>query len=173
MCDISDELLQKAEKLLREKPSNSKWSDIDCLKLNLHIGIVTANQILEKLNKLELTINFDNLTDDERDRLLNLLEKSAVIQRANEGKDLIGRQIPAGTRFKVINVEPHRQSGGNTYKCLDEYIGQIGIFPHNFTFSSTFCVSGKFDKKYMEAIDKENGKFQWRWDEIEIIDAII
>lgn len=52
----------------------------------------------------------------------------------------------------------------------DEYINKEGTFDDNFTFSENgFSGSITFDKKYMNAIDEENVKLCWRWDEIELI----
>ena len=84
-----------------------------------------------------------------------------------KGKGLIGRKIKAGQRVRIINVEPHRD---DWCVCLDEYIGKKGMFNSNFTFSENgFGGSITFDKKYMNAIDEENGELCWRWDEIELI----
>ena len=85
-----------------------------------------------------------------------------------KGKDLIGRTIKKGQRVRIINVEPHRE---NRYICLDEYIGKEGSINYDDILEKNyFCVSVTFDKEYMNAIDKENGRLCWRWDEIELID---
>ena len=84
-----------------------------------------------------------------------------------KGRDLIGRTIKKGQRVRIINVEPHRKDG---YICLDEYIGKEGIANYDYTIETGFLFSVTFDKKYMNAIDKENGRLCWRWDEIELID---
>ena len=85
-----------------------------------------------------------------------------------KGKDLIGRTIKKGQRVRIINVEPHRK---DRYICLDEYIGKEGIVNYDCTIKERgFLFSVTFDKKYMNAIDKENGYLCWRWDEIELID---
>ena len=84
------------------------------------------------------------------------------------GKDLIGRTIKKGQRVRIINVEPHRK---DKYVCLDEYVGKEGIVDCDCTLREKgFFFSVTFDKKYMNAIDEENGCFYWRWDEIELID---
>ena len=84
------------------------------------------------------------------------------------GKDLIGRTIKKGQRVRIINVEPHRK---DRYICLDEYIGKEGIVNYNCAIKERgFLFSVTFDKKYMNAIDTENGHLRWRWDEIELID---
>ena len=84
------------------------------------------------------------------------------------GKDLIGRTIKKGQRVRIINVEPHRK---DNYVCLDEYVGKEGIVNYDYTIKERgFLFSVTFDKKYMNAIDKENGYLCWRWDEIELID---
>ena len=85
-----------------------------------------------------------------------------------KGKDLIGRTIKKGQRVRIINVEPHRK---DNYVCLDEYVGKEGIVNYDYTIKERgFLFSVTFDKKYMNAIDKENGYLCWRWDEIELID---
>ena len=84
------------------------------------------------------------------------------------GKDLIGRTIKKGQRVRIINVEPHRK---DRYICLDEYIGKEGIVNYDCAIKERgFLFSVTFDKKYMNAIDTENGHLCWRWDEIELID---
>ena len=85
-----------------------------------------------------------------------------------KGRGLIGRTIKKGQRVRIINVEPHRQ---NQYICLDEYIGKEGIVNYDYTIKERgFLFSVTFDKKYMNAIDEENGHLYWSWDEIELID---
>ena len=86
-----------------------------------------------------------------------------------KGRGLIGRTIKKGQRVRIINVEPHREN--SEYVCLDEYIGKEGIINYNtFLKYSEYGASVTFDKKYMNAIDEENGHLCWRWDEIELID---
>ena len=85
-----------------------------------------------------------------------------------KGKGLIGRTIKKGQRVRIINVEPHRK---DNYVCLDEYVGKEGIVNYDYTIKERgFFFSVTFDKQYMNAIDKENGRLCWRWDEIELID---
>lgn len=85
-----------------------------------------------------------------------------------KGKGLIGRTIKRGQRVRIINVEPHSK---DRYVCLDEYIGKEGIVNCDYTIKEKgFLFSVAFDKKYMNAIDEENGRLCWRWDEIELID---
>ena len=85
-----------------------------------------------------------------------------------KGKDLIGRTIKKGQRVRIINVEPHRK---DRYICLDEYIGKEGIVNYDCTIKERgFLFSVTFGKKYMNAIDAENGHLCWRWDEIKLID---
>ena len=85
-----------------------------------------------------------------------------------KGKDLIGRTIKKGQRVRIINVEPHRK---DRYMCLDEYIGKEGIVNYDCTIKERgFLFSVTFDKKYMNAIDEENRRLRWSWDEIELID---
>lgn len=84
------------------------------------------------------------------------------------GRDLIGRTIKKGQRVRIINVEPHRK---DKYVCLDEYVEKEGVVNCNYTITERgFLFSVTFDKEYMNAIDKENGRLCWRWDEIELID---
>ena len=85
-----------------------------------------------------------------------------------KGRGLIGRTIKKGQRVRIINVEPHRE---DEYVCLDEYIGKEGIINYNtFLKYSEYGSSVTFDKEYMNAIDEENGRLCWCWDEIELID---
>lgn len=83
-----------------------------------------------------------------------------------KGRGLIGRTIKKGQRVRIINVEPHRE---DEYVCLDEYIGKEGIINYNTFLKSGYGASVTFDKEYMNAIDEENGRLCWRWDEIELI----
>ena len=86
-----------------------------------------------------------------------------------KGKDLIGRTIKKGQRVRIINVDPHRED--DDYVCLDEYVGKEGIANYDDILEKNhFGTSVTFDKKYMNAIDEENGHLCWRWDEIELID---
>lgn len=91
--------------------------------------------------------------------------------KKNYGKDLIGRKIEAGTRFKVINVAEDR-SDYDDLICKEEYIGKTAKFNYDFTVTDDPYGDemGTFDKAYMNAIDEENGGICWRWDEIEILD---
>ena len=85
-----------------------------------------------------------------------------------KGKGLIGRTLKKGQRVRIINVEPHRE---DEYVCLDEYIGKEGIVNYDCTIKERgFLFSVTFDKKYMNAIDEENRRLRWSWDEIELID---
>lgn len=86
-----------------------------------------------------------------------------------KGRGLIGRTIKKGQRVRIINVEPHREA--DDYVCLDEYVGKEGIANYDGILEKNhFGASVTFDKQYMNAIDKENGRLCWRWDEIELID---
>ena len=85
-----------------------------------------------------------------------------------KGRGLIGRTIKKGQRVRIINVEPHRNYCNI---CLDEYIGKEGAVNYTCTLEEDDCgASVTFDKKYMNAIDEENGRLCWCWDEIELID---
>lgn len=86
-----------------------------------------------------------------------------------KGSSLIGRTIKKGQRVRIINVEPHKKPWH--YICLEEYIGKEGVFNSDCIFTNDgYRSSITFDKKYMNAIDEENGYLCWRWDEIELID---
>ena len=86
-----------------------------------------------------------------------------------KGSGLIGRTIKEGQRVRIINVEPHREN--SEYVCLDEYVGKEGSINYDDILEKNhFGASVTFDKKYMNAIDEENGWLCWRWDEIELID---
>ena len=86
-----------------------------------------------------------------------------------KGRGLIGRTIKKGQRVRIINVEPHRRN--DDFVCLDEYVGKEGVVDCDCTLREKgFFFSVTFDKEYMNAIDKENERFYWRWDEIELID---
>ena len=85
-----------------------------------------------------------------------------------KGRGLIGRTIKKGQKVRIINVEPHNPW---RYICLEEYIDKEGAFNNDFIFTNDgYHSSITFDKEYMNAIDKENGRLCWRWDEIELID---
>lgn len=106
--------------------------------------------------------NFKTAVDNCIDRM-DFTDKTVT-----KGKGLIGRTIKRGQRVRIINVEPHRK---DEYVCLDEYVGKEGVVDCDCTLREKgFLFSVTFDKKYMNAIDEENGCFYWRWDEIELID---
>ena len=106
--------------------------------------------------------NFKTAVDNCVDRM-DFTDKTVT-----KGRGLIGRTIKKGQRVRIINVEPHRD-GSNI--CLDEYIGKKGIINYDDILEKNhFGASVTFDKKYMNAIDEENGWLRWRWDEIELID---
>lgn len=106
--------------------------------------------------------NFKTAVDNCIDRM-DFTDKTAT-----KGRDLIGRTIKKGQRVRIINVEPHRNYCNI---CLDEYIGKEGAVNYTCTLEEDdFGASVTFDKKYMNAIDEENGRLCWCWDEIELID---
>lgn len=106
--------------------------------------------------------NFKTAVDNCIDRM-DFTDKTVT-----KGRGLIGRTIKEGQRVRIINVEPHRK---DKYVCLDEYVGKEGIVNYDCTMKEKgFFFSVTFDKKYMNAIDEENGRLCWRWDEIELID---
>ena len=106
--------------------------------------------------------NFKTAVDNCVDRM-DFTDKTVT-----KGRGLIGRTIKKGQRVRIINVEPH-EDGSNV--CLHEYIGKEGIINYDDILEKNhFGASVTFDKKYMNAIDEENGWLRWRWDEIELID---
>ena len=106
--------------------------------------------------------NFKTAVDNCVDRM-DFTDKTVT-----KGRGIIGKTIKKGQRVRIINVEPHRK---DRYICLDEYIGKEGIANYDYTIKEIeFLFSVTFDKEYMNAIDKENGRLCWRWDEIELID---
>ena len=112
----------------------------------------------EKYDDFDFKTAVDNCIDR-----MNFTDKTVT-----RGKDLIGRTIKKGQRVRIINVEPHRE---DECVCLDEYIGKEGIANYDDILEKNhFGASVTFDKKYMNAIDEENGHLCWRWDEIELID---
>lgn len=107
--------------------------------------------------------NFKTAVDNCIDRM-DFTDKTVT-----RGKDLIGRTIKKGQRVRIINVEPHKRD--DDFVCLDEYVGKEGIVNDDDILEKNhFGTSVTFDKEYMNAIDKENGRLCWRWDEIELID---
>lgn len=89
-------------------------------------------------------------------------------RKPTKGGELIGVEIPKGTKFKVVNIEPHRD---RSYVCLDEYIGKVGSFAKDsFKFTENgYMDSAIFEDDYLNAIDKKNGGLCWKYDEVEIL----
>ena len=113
----------------------------------------------EKYDDFDFKTAVDNCIDR-----MNFTDKTVT-----KGKDLIGRTIKKGQRVRIINVDPHRED--DDYVCLDEYVGKEGSINYDDILEKNhFGTSVTFDKKYMNAIDEENGRLCWRWDEIELID---
>ena len=113
----------------------------------------------EKYDDFDFKTAVDNCIDR-----MNFTDKTVT-----KGSGLIGRTIKKGQRVRIINVEPHREN--SDYICLDEYIGKEGTINYNTVLKDYgYCASVTFDKEYINAIDKENGRLCWRWDEIELID---
>ena len=113
----------------------------------------------EKYDDFDFKTSVDNCIDK-----MDFIDKTVT-----KGKDLIGRTIKKGQRVRIINVDPHRED--DDYVCLDEYVGKEGIVNYNTVLKDYgYGASVTFDKEYMNAIDKENGRLCWRWDEIELID---
>lgn len=87
-----------------------------------------------------------------------------------KGRGLIGKTIKKGQRVRIINVKPHKEDW-DEYVCLDEYIDKKGTINYDTVLKDYgYGASVTFDKEYMNAIDEENGRLCWRWDEIELID---
>ena len=113
----------------------------------------------EKYDNFDFKTSVDNCIDR-----MDFIDKTVT-----KGKDLIGRTIKKGQRVRIINVDPHRED--DDYVCLDEYVGKEGIVNYNTVLKDYgYGASVTFDNEYMNAIDKENGRLCWRWDEIELID---
>ncbi len=103
---------------------------------------------------------------------VSLCVKRTKFDNANttRGEDLIGRTVRKGQRVRVISIKPHKDITDNKV-CLDEYIGKEGIiYRDTVLVKNGFGSPIVFDKEYMNAIDLENGRLCWRWDEIELID---
>ena len=111
---------------------------------------------------------YDNF--DFKTAVVNCIDRMDFTDRTvTSGKDLIGRTIKKGQRVRIINVEPHRRN--DYFVCLDEYVGKEGTIKYNAVLKDYgYSALVTFDKKYMNAIDEENGWLRWRWDEIELID---
>lgn len=123
---------------------------------------------MDENNSYMITVNMENLTDEERKLLIELTNKATYTKNQNYGPALIGREVKAGTKFRVINIEPHKT---RERVCLNEYIGKTASFKTGFTFTKNgFHSTGNFDDDYMNAIDAHNGLFCWRYDEVEILD---
>ena len=154
------------------------WFNEEDLKLvedNSKTITITTSDSTTTLTDGTHTTSINRYYTDKHDDMVALEEvvkkyKSEMeeISKPTKGKDLIGVYIPEGTKFRVINVEPHRR---DSYVCLDEYIGKVATFnSRGFTFNdSWFHCSAIFEEDYMNAIDKKNGRFGWRYDEVEIL----
>ena len=142
---------------------------------NLQTFTITVSDSSTTLTSDNETVEIKRYHEDKHDVKVAVNEvvkkyfdEVARANRPTKGKDLIGVEITKGTKFKVINVEPHRDKG---YVCLDEYVGKVGSFAKDsfkFTENGYMC-SSTFEEDYMNAIDKENGELFWRYDEVEIL----
>ena len=127
-----------------------------------YIGNKLVSESSTSRNEKYDDFNFKTAVDNCVDRM-GFTDKIVT-----KGRGLIGRTLKKGQRVRIINVEPHRKDG---YICLDEYIGKEGVVDCDCTLREKgFFFSVTFDKKYMNAIDEENGHLYWSWDEIELID---
>ena len=127
-----------------------------------YIGNKLVSESSTSRNEKYDDFNFKTAVDNCVDRM-DFTDKTVT-----KGRGLIGRTIKKGQRVRIINVEPH-EDGSNV--CLHEYIGKEGIIKYDYILKENqFGSSVIFDKKYMNAIDEENGRLCWRWDEIELID---
>lgn len=77
--------------------------------------------------------------------------------------------IKKGTKFRVLNTDKHNDGD---YICLDAYIGKIGTFNSDSDLNNVhkLLMDGTFEKEYINAIDKENGKLFWHQSEVEILE---
>lgn len=142
---------------------------------NLQTFTITVSDSSTTLTSDNETVEIKRYHEDKHDVKIvvnevvkKYFDEVARANRPTKGKDLIGVEITKGTKFKVINVEPHRDKG---YVCLDEYVGKVGSFAKDsfkFTENGYMC-SSTFEEDYMNAIDKENGELFWRYDEVEIL----
>ena len=130
-----------------------------------YIGNKLVSESSTSRNEKYDDFNFKTAVDNCVDRM-DFTDKTVT-----KGRGLIGRTIKKGQRVRIINVEPHREREDDDYVCLDEYVGKEGIVNYNTVLKDYgYGASVTFDKEYMNAIDKENGRLCWRWDEIELID---
>lgn len=155
-CTIIKKVMNNSYKLVIScedgKHTNAKY----------YIGNKLVSESSTSRNEKYDDFNFKTAVENCIDRM-DFTDKTVT-----KGRGLIGRTIKKGQRVRIINVEPHRKDG---YICLDEYIGKEGVVDCDCTLREKgFFFSVTFDKKYMNAIDEENGCFYWRWDEIELID---
>ena len=135
---------------------------------------ITVSDTITTLKSADKTVEIKRYYTDKHDVKVAIdevvkkyFDEVERINRPTKGKKLIGIEIPKGTKFRVINVEPH-DDGKRV--CMSEYIGKIGIFNSGFTFNKEgFRSSGTFEEEYMNAIDKKNGTLCWRYDEVEIL----
>ena len=139
---------------------------------------ITVSDTITTLKSADKTVEVKRYYTDKHDvkvAIDNVVKKyfdeiereERVKNRQIKGKGLLGVKVPKGTKFKVVNIEPHDDKGR---VCMSEYIGKIGTFNRDFTFDKgRFHSSGTFDEEYMDAIDKRNGKLCWRYDEVEIL----
>lgn len=157
MCNMI-ELLLHSHKLIITcedgKHTNAKY----------YIGDKLISESSTSRNEKYDDFDFKTAVDNCIDRM-DFTDKTVT-----KGRGLIGRTIKEGQRVRIINVEPHRIC--NDCICLDEYIGKEGIVNYTHTLKEDWfgASSVTFGKKYMNAIDEENGRLCWRWDEIELID---
>ena len=127
-----------------------------------YIGNKLVSESSTSLNEKYDDFDFKTAVDNCVDRM------DFTDETVTKGRGLIGRTLKKGQRVRIINVEPH-EDGSNV--CLHEYIGKEGIIKYDYILKENqFGSSVIFDKKYMNAIDEENGHLCWRWDEIELID---
>ena len=127
-----------------------------------YIGNKLVSESSTSLNEKYDDFDFKTAVDNCVDRM------DFTDETVTKGRGLIGRTLKKGQRVRIINVEPH-EDGSNV--CLHEYIGKEGIIKYDYILKENqFGSSVIFDKKYMNAIDEENGWLCWRWDEIELID---
>lgn len=152
--------------------------DLKLIKDSTQSFTITVSDTITTLKSADKTVEIKRYHEDKHDvkvAIDNVVKKyfdeveeeERIKNRPTKGEGLLGVKVPKGTKFKVINIEPHDDKGR---VCMSEYIGKIGTFNRDFTFNKGgFHSSGTFDEEYMDAIDKKNGKLCWRYDEVEIL----
>lgn len=80
----------------------------------------------------------------------------------------IGKTLPKGSVLKIKHMDNHKSKSVERV-CIDEYVGKTFITDEDYFIQNRHCISGKFEKEYMNAIDKENGYLLYAPEEVELI----